>query len=320
MISVIVPCYNAASTVERCVESIIAQNKKPLEILLINDGSTDNTGEKIDEIQKKFGSDLIKVFHQSNQGVSKTRNFGIATARGSYISFIDADDFVEKNFLEELLNPYIEDEKIGLSVVGVVKKIESETLGVYNTVILDRDDYFIEIFKNPNVKGYPCNKLYKKDILINNDIFFDTTLTILEDLEFNLRYFKHINKIAVNNGKSYHYIILNNSAMTSKWSDKKLNMLNSFQKMELLDGLTKSQLEMIQIEKVRMLIWLIGQLYRTGSNQDISNNEKVIFYELKKYKRLFLKKGRYTGIKYYISYLFFTVYPRSLKILSRASK
>lgn len=315
-ISVIVPCYNAEGTIERCVSSLLNQTYSLIEIILINDGSKDKTGEILDELQNRFYSYDLRVIQQNNMGVSETRNLGINIAKGDFISFVDADDFVEPTFFEDLITPFFDNAQISLSVVGVEKSekvvpVQSERR------LINSVKYFEEIFKNKDVKGYPCNKLYKKQILLDEGVYFDTRLSILEDLEFNVRYSQYVDLVSVSPEKSYHYIIQENSAMASPWTDKKLEIMNSFSQMEQLPFLTKGQKEMVQIEKVRMLIWLAGQLYRTGNDDDIKRNEKIIFNELSSHKRLFLTHGYYTGLKYYASYLLFCIYPGVLYFLAK---
>lgn len=321
MISVIVPCYNAEKTVERCVRSLVNQTYLPSEIILIDDGSTDNTREVLGNLLAEFGDGILKVVHQVNQGVSKTRNRGIFLAQGQYISFVDADDFVEAYFFEALISPFLSKASLSLSVIGVEK---SEYLGKKKIVkqqIIDRDAYFLRVFEDADVKGYPCNKLYRKEILESHQIYFDSQLTLLEDLEFNLRYAQYVESVSISNKKAYHYIIEGNSStMTSGWTVKKMGILDSFDKMEGLSYLNDSQRDAVRIEKIRMLIWLAGQLYRTGQQHEIEYYKSNIFLELSKHKKLFLLKGMYTGWKYYLSYLLFCIFPDSLGFLSRIKK
>ena len=97
MISIIIPVYNAASYLDKCIESILHQKYKDFELLLINDGSTDNSGDICDAFALK--DNRISVFHQQNQGVSAARNLGIEQAKGEWLQFIDSDDWIENDFL-----------------------------------------------------------------------------------------------------------------------------------------------------------------------------------------------------------------------------
>lgn len=159
MISVIIPVYNAAMYLRDCLESILNQSYKDLEIILVNDGSTDRSGEICWCYQNKYNN--IRVVYQENQGVSKARNQGINLARGEYISFIDADDWLEKNYYEcllYLLTKYDADvsmcdysvEDSGKLLSSARKHIEVCYEG------LEAVHYIVG-----KMRGGPCDKLYK---------------------------------------------------------------------------------------------------------------------------------------------------------------
>ena len=102
MVSVIVPIYNAEDTLDYCVKSILSQTFEDYELLLVDDGSTDNSGKKCDDYQNE--NYRVRAFHKENGGVSSARNFGIEQAVGDYITFVDSDDYIEKRYLEYLVN------------------------------------------------------------------------------------------------------------------------------------------------------------------------------------------------------------------------
>ncbi len=315
-ISVIVPVYNGEHTIKRCLDSLLEQTYQDFKIYVINDGSIDNTSQILDLYKMES---KITVLQQANAGVSAARNRGINESRGSFVSFVDADDVVDNTFLSELITPYLENNDLDLSVVGV-RKSETSFNSEHKIIMCNREEYVKQLFQNPAVNGYPVNKLYRKDILANQNIYFDKSLSLLEDMEFNLHYLKAINKVAINSRSLYHYIIQPGSAMTEAWSSKKLAVLDSFTKMESLSHLTQDERNLLSLAKVRMLIWLIGQLYRTGSLSDIKNVEPLIFKKLKEHRTLFLARGKETGMKYYMSYLLFTIYPKFLCILARLTR
>ena len=139
-ISIIVPVYNVEQYLERCVESILKQTITNFELILINDGSSDNSGPVCDELSRK--DTRIRVHHIQNGGVSNARNLGIQSSRGEWISFIDSDDFVTEDYLETLLQPVETDETIGFSIGklhhiqnGVVTELPetSSELNVWDT-------------------------------------------------------------------------------------------------------------------------------------------------------------------------------------------
>lgn len=149
LISIIVPIYNVANYLGQCVESILAQTYSNLEILLINDGSTDNSGELCDELAKK--DSRIRVIHKENSGVSDSRNLGIENAKGKYLSFVDSDDFLADTFIEKL---YVEMLKQNVSIVvtDYNKYNEENSTFYFHTTeryvrLITPKEYFDEIFK-----------------------------------------------------------------------------------------------------------------------------------------------------------------------------
>ena len=122
-VRIIVPDYNVEQFLERCVESILKQTMVSFELLLINDGSSDRSGQLCDELSQK--DNRIRVIHIPNGGVSNARNLGIKLSRGEWISFVDSDDFVTEDYLETLLKPVRSDETIGFSI-GKLHHIQME--------------------------------------------------------------------------------------------------------------------------------------------------------------------------------------------------
>ncbi len=167
LISVIVPVYNVEKYMERCIDSIIAQTLKNIEIILVDDGSTDSSGSICDRYAEF--DDRIKVIHKENGGLSDARNAGMAIASGKWYSFIDSDDYITENFLEDLYTAAI-DNNCRIAVCNMVRIYEDgETEKFYaptNSLELLKNDKRYETLKQPSV----CNKLFKSD-LFDNVIF-----------------------------------------------------------------------------------------------------------------------------------------------------
>lgn len=200
LLSIIIPIYNAEKYISKCMESIIGQTNDEIEIILINDGSIDKT-EAICKSYKEKCKNIIYIY-QDNQGVSVARNNGIKHARGKYISFIDIDDEVKDNFIETIIKE-IDKEDIELFMWGIeyqwinknlIIKMETDK---YDTKEYSIDDFATEIsrYLNGYYFNFVWNKLYKRDVIIKNDIKFDKRFQRSEDLLFNLEYIKHIDKI-----------------------------------------------------------------------------------------------------------------------------
>ena len=195
-ISIIVPIYNAEKVLKRCVDSILNQSYKNFELILINDGSKDKSIDIINEYKEK--DERIKVIDNKNKGVSETRNIGIKTSKGEYIQFIDADDFIDPYMIEETLKE-IEKNKADSVITGLYLDIESE-----NEIKSSKQTFEYKIEEgNSNIAvavmdrlngtyiNSPVNKIYKKSIIIDNNIYMDKTIDLGEDLLFNLEYLKN---------------------------------------------------------------------------------------------------------------------------------
>jgi len=125
-ISIIIPVYNAGKTIEKCVESILHNDYSDCEIILINDGSTDDSWKILEGYGKKY-PDRMKIFNQENQGVAKTRNFGISLATAEYVMFIDCDDWIENDYLEKFVTE-IETKNLDMVIGGYRRVTEKKVL------------------------------------------------------------------------------------------------------------------------------------------------------------------------------------------------
>lgn len=168
LISVIVPCYGVEEYLDECINSIVNQTYKNLEIILVNDGSIDKTPQICDEWAKK--DSRIKVIHKSNGGLSSARNAGLDIANGEYISFIDSDDFIDNTFIEFLYTSSIEN-NCDISCCGIyhyfTEKIKEIRHFKNVDLLMDR----CEAIKKFNTVGYfgvgPCNKLFRRRLFDN---------------------------------------------------------------------------------------------------------------------------------------------------------
>ena len=189
LISIIVPVYNVEEYLPKCLYSIVNQTYKNLEIILVDDGSSDNSGIICDEYAKK--DRRIKSIHKENKGVSSSRNIGIKNARGEYILFVDSDDEIEKDYVYIMVKEGI-DSNCDLVISNIldifnttyrkrIKKIENLT-GIF------RNDYFIlmELLRVPVVK------LYKTQVINKYNIRFCESMKVAEDQVFNFQYYSRI--------------------------------------------------------------------------------------------------------------------------------
>lgn len=207
LISVIIPVYNAEKYISRCLESIIVQTYTNLEIIIIDDGSIDNSlsiCSKFKEIDNR-----IKIYRKDNEGQGVARNFGLKKSSGDFITFVDSDDWIDKNVYRKMINlmkEYNSDiVEVGSYVVDKYKYITSKekiTIKVINGSKNIITDYLYNGMKH-SMAGYPVwNKLYKKRCFENK--LFDK-ISRHEDYLINFQIFKNINKIVITSEKLYYY-------------------------------------------------------------------------------------------------------------------
>ena len=193
--SIIVPIYNTAKYLPQCLNSIINQAQHNLEIILVDDGSTDDSGRIADKYAKI--DQRIKVIHQKNQGQSAARNIGIAKASGEFISFIDSDDYIKPNFIKTLLELYTGNTSITICGYHYKRLKDQTSKNVYNTPLKPRrrhesiKAYILKLLVKDG-RLYACtNKLFQADIIKDHHLLFDTSLNFAEDTKFTLYYLKY---------------------------------------------------------------------------------------------------------------------------------
>lgn len=220
-VSIIVPVYNAQKSIEQCLSSIINQTYNNIEVIMVNDGSTDNSKDICESYAVKY--DNIKLINQENSGPSVARNRGIEVASGRYIQFVDSDDKIDSDMVEKLVSGI--DDEIDLVICGY-RKIFMD-LGTKKTVkripsisgIKSKEDFlniFGECFRGWIINP-PWNKLYVLNIIKDGGNKFDPNVSIGEDLIFNLNYVNKCKKINILNDALYNYIALEEGSLTRSY-------------------------------------------------------------------------------------------------------
>ena len=207
-VSVIVPVFNSSEYIGAALDSIINQDFDNFEIIVIDDGSSDNSLEIINN--KLNDIDIPNtIFHQENQGVSAARNKGIDLSNGDYLVFVDADDYIEQNHLKELYNG-----KTDFSLIQIVKE-EGNNISkphVYTQELISAKE-FIEMELKMQIPFNFVQLMYKSDIIKNNSIKFSTDYIYGEDTYFSLIALSYGDMIAISNEVTYHYIQHSSSAI-----------------------------------------------------------------------------------------------------------
>lgn len=208
-ISVIIPVYNGEKYIQRCIDSVFNQTYSNVEIIVVNDGSTDNT----ENILKSYSN--IVLINKKNEGVSRARNTGLSLATGDYVYFCDADDYLEKDAFEILVKEYAESDllRFGHYVVdGEKKKEKKNTDDVLALVDLTFDSKkLLEYLVSNKTEGHLWNYLFKLSVIKDNKILFDEELFYQEDVMFLLEYCLKIKNVKVISNPYYNYCVNENS-------------------------------------------------------------------------------------------------------------
>ncbi len=208
LISVIVPIYKVEKYLDRCINSIINQTYHNLEILLVDDGSPDNSGKICDEYAQK--DKRIKVIHKQNGGLSDARNAALKIAQGDYIGFVDSDDYIKEDMFETLFR-LSEENNAEISIVSYYELIEDRLISVRDSgelQIMDKIEAIKELLIDTKIQSYAWNKLFKKELF--NGITFPTGKNF-EDIATTLILFEKCNKVVLLEEPKYYYIRRNDS-------------------------------------------------------------------------------------------------------------
>lgn len=335
LISIIIPVYNASKYLNRCIDSILNQTYKNLEIILVDDESSDNSLEICNKYKKI--DERIKVFSKNNSGPSDTRKYGFNHSNGNLIMFLDSDDYLEHDACEYLLNLK---NKNKVSLVCCDYYINNNPKNEIEKIsVIEKKDILKDYFSNSNIKNCVWNKLYDRNII--KDDFFATDLNYAEDVLFVIQVLCLCDKICVSNKCKVHYYIENNSLSRSKISLKKIEdifkshnrqieIINNFKcdnyiKNKSVEKMYNALIELYNMsiideskENRKNVLRYIKQILEKYSiNNDINSNirKKIIF--ITKYNFIynilfFIKKNKFYSFIYlltFIGFLSFLIFP-----------
>lgn len=225
LISVVVPVYNVADDLPRCLDSILAQHYPNIEIITVNDGSSDQSGKVLDEYAQLHP--CIHVVHQKNSGVTSARLRGVAKASGEWIGFVDGDDEIEPDMYERLLRNALEYD-VEISHCGYQMIFaDGRAHFFYNTGTLEKQDRMTalrELLSGKRIEPGLCNKLFHRDLfhgLLHNEMM-PANIRINEDLLMNYYLFSNARQTVFHDWCPYHYIVRNTSASRAKLNDHRI--------------------------------------------------------------------------------------------------
>lgn len=233
MISVIVSVYNVEDYIARCVESIQGQSYQDIEIILVDDGSTDNSGRMCEEYAKQ--DNRIRVVHKANGGNASARNAGIDVAKGDYLTFVDSDDFIDSKALENMITVALSENASIVSCGVITHRLDGEeTIQCSETYrVMDRKETLEMLFsRQKDMNMSACTKLFSNSLFREEGLRFNNDV-IHEDTESLPRWVDHSNKVVLLNKSFYHYIKRENSERESlKFNMRGYRFLDSLPEYE----------------------------------------------------------------------------------------
>lgn len=283
-LSIIIPVYKAEQYIEECVNSIICQIDLDYEIILVDDGSPDSSGAICDKLAKMHNA--IRVVHQKNAGVSAARNKGISIAKGEYLGFVDSDDFVTSTYL------YILSEGIktgaDLLIFNYIrwvsrKEQEQGCFGLLDGISCNMKPLYENALKLEISSLSVWLSVYKRSIILEHDLCFDTSMSVCEDFTFNLGYYEHIKSYYAKNEPVYYY----RENLDSASQKRPLKHALDYQKVyDCINNLISSQNideGFIRVFSRRWTRWLIS-LIANYKMQGIGNNKLSVVYRQDYYR------------------------------------
>ena len=255
-VSIIVPVYNAENTIPRCIESILNQEYSDFELLLVNDGSTDGSGAVCDAYAARDAR--VRVIHKENTGVSDTRNTALDQARGTYLQFLDSDDWITPDATSSLVRA-AESAQCDLVVSDfyrVVGERVSQKGDIDDDGVMTREEYAAHMMENPAdfYYGVLWNKLYRRSIVEAHHLRMDPEISWCEDFMFNLEYIRYAETFRALQVPIYYYVktkgsLANQSLTISKTVKMKLMVFEYYQRF------FKSVLDEEEYEKSRLKVY-----------------------------------------------------------------
>ncbi len=269
-ISIIIPVYNVEKYISRCLDSILANTYQNTEIILVNDGSKDDSQKIIEEYKKKY-TDKIILIEQENKGPAEARNVGIVKASGEYIMFIDSDDFIEKDYIENYANQIKEDD-YDLVMGGLYRSNDEKNL--YEVALKD------DMWSLYRIMG-PYTRLYKLKFLKENNIEFKK-VNIGEDIYFNMQVNNLAKKIKIINYVGYHWYVNNESISNTMHKDIKNleldKMLNlSYDVLKEKNAINKGNIQYIELFYYNFIIWVLQWTTKKTKFKEMSKEYNRLF-------------------------------------------
>lgn len=284
MVSVLIPAYNAEKTIHRCLDSILAQTYCDIEIIIVNDGSKDSTLVELLVYAKK--DERVKVIDQLNCGVAAARNTALDNARGDYILYVDADDWIEPNMVERLLKLVGDGDIVFCGNDNADTSDRVMCVDKTETEIWDQQRQMLEFMKHKRMTGMLWNKLIRRSI--TDGCWFNEKTGYGEDAEFLWKIIKKSRKMVVTNEVLYHHVLEDTSISHLSFSEKKFSAIPMWEAIN--EEVEKQYPELLELAKERLMCAAVFSMYEARGcgykdKEQIAHMRRIT----RKYLSVFLK-------------------------------
>jgi len=329
IVSIIIPMYNSQATINKCIDSIKKQTYKNLEVILIDDGSKDDTLNE--SIKSTKNDNRFFIISQMNSGASSARNEGIIKSTGDYMMFVDSDDYIDKNMVETLVDSAREKDAdyVVCGMITETKKEQTKTISIKHELtpqFIDKNieipDNILNLVENEKINGPYC-KLIKSRIVKDNNILMPRHIALQEDLFFNIQVLIYVKSFMVIEQTPYHYILGNDKSVTMGYYHNKYEMLDEVHDLLLNFYKERSKneknLSRIKYIYIKNLYASILNLFHKNCNMNKKEKLEYINEIIKGDKfQSMIKQGKRKGFKYFI--LKYILKTKSKKVIYYTSK
>lgn len=287
-ISIIVPVYNVEKYLKKCVDSILAQTFKDFELILVDDGSPDNSGAMCDQYAKEDAR--VKVIHKENGGLSSARNAGIEAAKGDYLGFIDSDDFIATDMYELLYTNSIK-EDADVSICGIFDVFQGKEPKVLPAkyIVADKKEAMKLVLEAQLISVHAVNKLYKADIF--QSIRYPEGM-ITEDAAVILAILDQTKKVVIDTAQKYYYYHRDNSISSNRFSVKDLDTINVWKTNEEWIATRYPELNLVAHTRVCWAHFIVlDKILVSNEERNFSGTKEIVRYLRENY--IFTMKNPY---------------------------
>jgi len=297
ILSVIIPIFNSREFLPRCVDSILKQSFSDYELLLIDDGSTDGSGDICDEYSGK--DNRVRVFHKENGGVSSARNFGMDYAKGEWLSFLDSDDWIDDDFFQV---PF--DSQVDLLFQNRVFS-DGRPDGFISEQIAKGSDFLAFLVKNARSNLFKMSVcfFYRNSIIKNHGIRYAEGIRLAEDRLFIMDYYRFCRSIQVLNNSRYYYTLVD------QW---RLKYILSWKDLDLLLGLLMDRYDALPVKAPEIVSTFNFVFYHVDPGEKGLRIRQALSKNVLRYKKVFwFNQGWKKKAKYYLLSFFSVFFPRN---------